>query len=212
LIKRIEAPAERKKIATKVIDAAQPLPFAVTCFEWIQLPADGVEAARLIAKQHENELGKILAGRVKTRALETPTYTEFPFDALRLFLVWQTYGPDGEVSHYLRNRFEQEANELDDFLATCGQLALWRTEGPLSGLSYAARGCFDAISKLIDPEFVALKLRQTHGPGLDDPRLDDEKDVPATQLIARKFVQIYVAVEQANADRLRGELDGSVAT
>jgi hypothetical protein len=194
LIKRLGALGTHEKLAHEVFLAAEPLPFATECLRWIRLPEDKQESDRIVSKDCEKELGKVLAGRIKDRAAITPTYREFPSDAANLLWVWREYGPKGETCHYLRERFELESSEIDDFLATFFPLVQ-------GGLPFAiTHDSYRAVAQLINPTFVLSKLREHFGSKVDEPPSDQQGDLPPAEQIAHEFARIHNQKEKETVD------------
>jgi len=172
-----------------VCKVAEPLPFAVECFQSVILPEDQPESNRIVPKTCESELGKILAGRIRDQAAVTPPYRQFP-SAPRLLWVWSQYGSKGEVCHYLRARLEAESTELDDFLATFFPNV--RGFVPLA----IAHDSYRAVSHLIDPLFILSKLRERYGAEIDAPLREPEGDLPPATRIAREFARLCGTLER----------------
>jgi hypothetical protein len=129
---------------------------------------------------------------VKNHAAVTPTYREFPSDASLLLWVWRQYGPEGEVCHYLRARFEAATTEVDDFLATFFPIERGGLPAAIAGDRYRAE------AHLINPKFILSRLREHYGLELDDPRFDLEGDLPPARRIAHEFARIHNATEGEN--------------
>ena len=199
LLKRITAQDRREELAHEVLEVVEPPSFGVECLRWIRLPEEKPESDRIVSKDCEDSLGRILAARIKSRAENMPPYREFPSDAQHLLWVWRRFGPVGEVGSYLRGRFEANSAELDEFLAAFSELSLWRTEDVLFPHSYEARRSYDAVVDLVAPEFILFKLKELHGEDLDNPSVDNESRFSPPRLIAHKFAQIHNAVEAAKA-------------
>ena len=189
LIQRLPSLGAREELACEVCKVAEPLPFAVECFQSVILPEDQPESNRIVPKTCESELGKILAGRIRDQAAVTPPYRQFP-SAPRLLWVWSQYGSKGEVCHYLRARLEAESTELDDFLATFFPNV--RGFVPLA----IAHDSYRAVSHLIDPLFILSKLRERYGAEIDAPLREPEGDLPPATRIAREFARLCGTLER----------------
>jgi hypothetical protein len=98
------------------------------------------------------------------------------------------------VEIYLRKRFDLDASEIDDFLATYVGKA-WG----MSGLSHVAdfdRGNFDAVAALVPPDCIFGKLRERYGAELDSPEYHYSDDVPLARRLAHQFAVIYLGIEK----------------
>jgi hypothetical protein len=193
LVRRVPTGEERDNLARRIIAEAEPLAFAFECMKWLR--TDREETDRLISVELEEELGTILADRIRSQAAQTPLYKSHGTDAPRLFWLWNKYAAPGEVESYLRKRFELDSSEIDDFLAAY----VGKEWGLESGLSHAPdfdRGNFDSVATLIPPDFIIAKLRKRYGAELDSPEYHQPDEVPFARRIAHQFVVIYLGIEK----------------
>jgi predicted KAP-like P-loop ATPase len=196
LVKRIPEGEERNGICRRVIREAEPLAFAFECLRWLRKDKEEPTSERVLEPDLEEELGQILAERVRIQATQAPIYRTHGTDAPRLFWIWNKYASPAEVEAYLRERFEADPAEIDDFLLTYVGKA-WGME---SGLSHAAdfdRGNFDAVATLIPPEFMVAKLKERYGSELDTPQYRHSDNVPLNRRIANQFASLYEGVQKS---------------
>jgi hypothetical protein len=72
-----------------------------------------------------------------------------------------------------------------------------------SGLSHVAdfnRDNFDAVEKLIKPEFIFTTLKERYGPELDTPQYYQYQDMPVARRIAHQFASIYKGIKNGLAN------------
>jgi hypothetical protein len=203
LVQRIPSEGERENLSRRIISEAEPLAFAFECLRWLRKDEDQAESARVISVELENEIGATLAERIRSRAAETPLYKSHGADAPRLFWLWNKYAASGEVDTYLRKRFELDASEIDDFLATY----LGKGWGMESGLSHVGdfdRGNFDAVAAIVAPDFLFNKLRERYGDELDSPEYHHSDEIPLGRRIAHQFAVIYVGIEKEKQKQTDG--------
>lgn len=150
----------------------------------------------------EDELGGILAERVRVKAHEAPLFRTFGSDAPRLLWVWSAHAAAGEVDAYLRASLEADPAAVDDLLATYVGKA-WGVESGLSHRADFERHAYDGLAMLVDPDFVFARLRARHGAELDAPEFHHSKETPLARRIAHQFAYIHQAVrkqQDAQAD------------
>jgi hypothetical protein len=117
LVRQLPMQNERADLAKRAIQEAQPLAFAFECLRWLRKDADQPEGERVIAAEAEEEIGSILADRVRSEASKQALYRSYETDAPRLFWIWNKYAQGREVESYLLKRFETNPAEIDDFLS-----------------------------------------------------------------------------------------------
>lgn len=198
LVARINPDDVREDLAQTVIGTAQPLPFAVECFRWLRVSDGDPESDRIVTAECEAELGKLIADRVRSEAMNEVPFKKYGADSVRLLWLWSKYGPTGETSAYLRARFEADSSELDDFLRVYVPLA-WGLQSGLSHIADLSRNNYDAMAELIDPNFVILKLRERYGTEIDNPRFDHPDDTALAMRIAHQFAYIHKKISEENA-------------
>lgn len=193
LVCRIDAGDARDEMAREIVRSVESLPFALECFRWIRKdPGDG-EEKRKVPESVENELGLLLANRIRDRAEGGPLYREYGADAPRLFYVWHTYGDAEEVTRYLEERFEERSEECLAFLSAY----VGRAWDVGSGVSHAAdfdRDSYNAVARLISPDRVMAKLREQFGEELDTPSYHHPRETPFENRLAQQFAFVHQGV------------------
>jgi hypothetical protein len=195
LASRIPAGAERERLARQAVETAEPLPFAFECVKWFRKGDETPETERVVSAECEEELGRPVAARIRLKAQETPLYKTFGADAPRLLWLWNKYGEPGEVGQYLKQQMERDASEVDVLLGTF----VGRAWGLESGLSHKAdfeRDNYNAIEKLVDPEFIVAKLKAKYGSDLGTPEYRLGDNGPYELRLAHQFVYIHQHVKQ----------------
>jgi predicted KAP-like P-loop ATPase len=195
LASRIPAGAEREALARQAVETAEPLPFAFECVKWFRKGDETPETERVISAECEEELGRLVAARIRLGAQEEPLYKTFGADAPRLLLLWNKYGEPGEVGEYLKQQMERDASEVDVLLGTFVGRA-WGLESGLSHKADLERDNYDAIAKLVDPEFIVAKLKAKYGSELDAPEYRLGDDGPYELRLAHQFVYVHQHVKQ----------------
>jgi hypothetical protein len=204
LVQRLPLGREREDLARQIMKEAEPLACAFECLRWLRKDTDQPEEDRVIAVEAEEEIGSILADRVRSEATKGPLYRSHGTDAPRLFWIWNKHGQDREVESYLLKRFQTDPAETDDFLATYVGKA-WGMENGLSRVADFNRDNFDAVEKLINPELLFAKLKERYGAALDTPQYYHSQDMPITRRIAHQFASIYKGVKKAESSNEQSE-------
>lgn len=204
LLLRVPAGSERENLARRLIREAEPLPFAGECLGWFRKDQKAPESDRILPASVEDEIGRMLADRIRAHASQVPLYRQFPGDANYLFLVWNKYGVEGEVRDYLLDRFESNLDEVDEFLSSCVGTA-WGIESGLSHKSDFMRDTYDTISKVFDPEFLFQKLRTHYGPELDKPDYYEHRGGELGRRIAHQFAFVHLSVKEEMQKKAKEE-------
>ncbi|MDQ3777116.1 MAG: hypothetical protein M3461_23565 [Pseudomonadota bacterium] len=75
------------------------------------------------------------------------------------------------------SRFEANPNEVDSFLDTFVGEA-WGMESELQHRADFRRDAYDAVARLIDPDFIVANLKQRYGAELDAPTFYHDSETP----------------------------------
>jgi hypothetical protein len=180
---------ERGKLAGKLIKEANPMLFGVECLRWLRRSDDEPEDARVIAPAAEEGIGRVLADRIKKLAAETPLWVTLSDDSRRLFWIWKRYGAPREVSDYLRRVFNETPAEVDGFLLAYTPTA-WGGRG-IPHKSDFRRDSYDAVTELIEPDYLMEKLHARYGTELVHTAFYQNSDVPVELRVARQFAHNY---------------------
>jgi hypothetical protein len=186
LASRTPAGADREALARQAVEAACPLPFAFECVRWFRKGDDTPETERVISAECEDELGRILAERIRVTAAEGPLYRVFGSDTPRLLWVWSKWGQPGAATGYLREQLEQAPNDIEGF---------WGTFVGPSRKADLSREAYDTIAKLVDADHVMAKLRAKYGVELDAPQYHLGNDEPYDRRLAHQFAAIHKHVQ-----------------
>jgi hypothetical protein len=181
---------ELEDLARQIINEAEPLAFAFECLRWFRKGTEQPEENRVLAPEVEEELGSILADRVRSEASKGSLYRNHGTDAPRLLWIWDKHANDREVESYLSKRFEKDPAEVDDFLAVYVGRA-WGMESGLSHVADFTQDNYDAVKKLISPDLIFKTLKGRYGSEIDSPQYHHNEDIPVPRRIAHQFASIY---------------------
>lgn len=120
-------------------------------------------------------------------------------EAPRLYWLWNKCGDGSAVQTHLRSRFEAIPAEVDNFLETFVGYA-WGMESGLPHRADFDRGSYDAVAKLIEPDFIVANLKRRYGVELDTPQFHHGNETSLPRRIAHQFTYIHVKVQEENAD------------
>jgi DNA-binding Lrp family transcriptional regulator len=192
----------RTELAKEIMREATPLPFASECFRWLRNDEKTPESKRTLLQATEEELGKILAARIREAARVQPPYIQFRDRVPALLWAWDHYGTPGEVRQYLSDRFAAHPFEAATFLGSLTGKA-WGAESGLPLKADFRRESYDTATRLIDPELIMQALRRQYGAALDTPDeyLSDEHAYE--ERLAHQFAAIHQAIlkeQQAGAN------------
>lgn len=209
LLLRIPAGAEREELARRIVQEAEPLPFAFECFRWMRKGEKDPESERVMSEAAEAEVGRILIERTRARAAETPPWRDFPQDCPGICWIWKKYGDPPDVGEYLEARFGENPGEVPVFLTTYVPDA-WGMESGLRHKGDFRREAYDMVKDLVDPEKMAAWLRDIYGVEIDHGDHYKPDTVPFERRIAVQFGFIHRKVkEEAQA---KAAAEGTAAT
>jgi predicted KAP-like P-loop ATPase len=195
LASRIPQGVEREDLARQAVETAVPLPFAFECVRWFRKGEETPETERVVSAECEEQLGRVVATRIRYKAQEGPLYKAFGADAPRLLWLWNKYGEPEEVGKYLKKQMETDISEVDALLGTFVGRA-WGLESGLSHKADLERDAYDAIARLVDPDFIVEKLKTKYGTELDTPEYRLGDDGPYERRLAHQFAYIHLHVRQ----------------
>jgi hypothetical protein len=185
LTKRLPDIDARTQVARSVIQEAEPLVFAWECLRWFR--KDEPDEEELLPAAAVEELGSLIAVRIKDKAAEGALYKVFGNDARRLMWAWNKHGPTGEAAAQLRAWLDSNPDEVFTFLESHVGTA-WEMESGLPTRSRFERESYDEIAKLILPEVIVEKLRARYGEELDNPNFYLSEREGTDRQLAHQFM------------------------
>ena len=193
---------ERVGTAQRIISEAQPLPFALECYRWLRSGDDVPDEDRLFSSDEEEELGGLVAGRVREVAFEEPLYNQFPENSPFLLWLWSRYGDPGEVREYLTTRFEESSDDIIRFLGSYVGTS-WGLESGLPSRGDFERDAYNRVVELVDTDHLLAQLIERFGPELEQAEFNTTYDLPFESQVVHQFAAIHRHVkeeEQASAE------------
>ena len=139
-----------------------------------------------------------MAERIRAQAAKSPLYQTFGRDAPRLYWFWNKQDGGEAVGTQLRTRFEANPNEVDSFLDTFVGEA-WGMESGLPRRADFRREAYDAVARLINPDFIVANLKQRYGAELDTPTFYHDSETRLARRIADQFTYIHLKVDEEKA-------------
>lgn len=207
LVRQATAGEDRRQLALKVVQTAEPLAFGFECFRWVRKSDDQNESERVVSAAVEQELGRALAARIKAAAASAPLYVTYGADAPRLFWLWSTYGMPDEVGTYLKQQIEANPTSVDQLLDGYVGTA-WGVESGLSHKADLERNAYDAITGLLDGQWLYDQLQSRHG-DLSGAVYHHSDDVPIARRLAEQFAVIHKKVQEEKAQDSRADGESS---
>jgi hypothetical protein len=186
LVRRLPEEASREDLAREIIKKSEPLPFAFEALRWFRKSKDENNSERIVSESVEKELGELLASRIKQTAAEAPLYKTYGKDAPRLFWTWNEYGNHEEVEIYLKEKFNNNPEEIYDFLDTYVGTS-WGMENGLPSRSEFERENYNAVARLISPGVLMEKIKMKFGKEIDHPQFHQPKDAAISRQLAHQF-------------------------
>jgi hypothetical protein len=189
LISNIPKGKDRFDAIRLIVEEGQPLSFAVECFNWIRTKEKTEEEDRIIPIEEENELGRIIADRIKEMSGKQPIYIECPKDTPFLLYVWTRWGSKEEVNQYLASTIDDNPHNALELLK-CYLPTSWGSEsGPHKG--DFRRDQYDAVTKVVETDVLFNALRKIYGSDLDSPQFNGNNTRSLDEQVAHQFAHIY---------------------
>lgn len=190
LVENIPKGEDRFDVAKLIAQEGQPLSFAWECFRWMRATEEREEADRTLSVEEEDELGKIIADRIREFAQAEPIYIRLPRDAPSLLFVWSHWGSREETNQYLAGTLKKERGNVLELLK-CYPRPAWGVESGLSHPGDFGREHYDSIARVVDTDTIYDGLYQLYGSDLDSPEYYDNDDRPLEERYAHQFAHIY---------------------
>lgn len=207
LVHNIPKSEGRFDVAKEVVLKGKPITFAVECFRWLRTSEEKEEQDKILTVEEEEELGKIVAERIKALSAEQPIYVQFPEDAPTLFYYWSNYGSEGDTHQYLAKLFDEDPHKALVFLK-CYLRTSWGVESGLSHKGDFERDQYDSIMKVVNTDVIYDALYKIYGSTLDAPDYYKTSSYPLDDKVAHQFAYIHhkaKAEEQAKITETQPE-------
>jgi hypothetical protein len=153
---------DRLTFAEKVLSNAVPLPFAVECLRWFRTGEKKDDSERLFTSAIEDELGKLVAGRIASIAKESTIYMEYGRDAPLILWAWSHWDRKETTEAHVRQALETKPETVTELLRTYIPTA-WGMESGLPIKGDFEREQYDSLSKTIDPDIVYNSIERLYG-------------------------------------------------
>lgn len=206
LMENIPKGEERFDVARLIALGGEPIAFALECFTWMRTTEEKEEADRALSVEEEDELGKIIADRIKEVAQEEPIYIRLPRDAPSLLSAWSHWGSRGETNQYLAQTLKEDPRNVLELLK-CYVPTAWDLASGVSHTGDFRREQYDSITRVLDADPIYDALCQVYGSDLDSPEYRDNGDRSPDERVAHQFAHIYhrVTTEEQEAPGRKGE-------
>jgi hypothetical protein len=207
LVRQTSVIADRENLAKQIMAQAEPLPFAFEFYRWIRHYKEDAEADRFVTDTGEEDILQVLVERIRAEAKRDPLYRTYKRDTPALFYAWKRKAADGEIEKYLREWLDRDDTEVDAFLDVYVGEA-WGLESGLPHKADFSRSQYDGVAEVIDPAFIAAKLRSRYGNELDNPQYHHSSDTPVGRRIAHQFSSVRKAATEIAAAAKTDEREG----
>jgi KAP family P-loop domain len=194
LVKLVPIGEERESFAAELIRTAEPLPFAAQCFYWLSF--DERHPDNAVSSVSSEQLGQILAARIRAAAEKRPLYEEWPDGAAALFYRWTEFGDAGEVASYLERRFSQYPEDVPRFLICFSTKAVSLS----SGIWYRAdfeHHSYSAVTGLVSADLIMNCLRSIYGMALEAPRFHGPDRRRPEESVAHQFAFLHAKAQES---------------
>jgi hypothetical protein len=149
------------------------------------------EEERLFSVSVEEELGKIIAGRISEFAGREPLYISAPKETPFLLSAWSYLSGRETTESYLTRSFAESKNNIVSFL----KCYLPDNSGLQSEITWGLDQ-FSSIANVIEPKDVFKSLLDNLG---EDFLIDNEGGSDISEKIARKFAKTYKSFNFLNS-------------
>ncbi|MCL4558954.1 MAG: P-loop NTPase fold protein [Deltaproteobacteria bacterium] len=203
LIMNIPKDMKRHDIGKIVVQEGQPFSFALECFKWMRSPDEKEEQKRLFSIEEENELGKLIASRIKEMSQEaSPLYIRFPKELSAILYAWSTWGSKDEAKQYITETINKDSRNVL-LLLKCYLPISWDLTGPAAGVPFKyafPRESYNLVTESVDADLIYKTLYKIYGENLNSSKFITESSSLEEQ-VAHEFVSIFQQItseEQKN--------------
>jgi len=211
LTKRLTDPYPLLEAAIKSV----PINYAAEIIRWIEVNSEDKNKKELpdaLLKPNQiEELGKILAIRIKNYASKHYIQTELPEDAPLLMYYWKKWGSLEDIKKYHIKNFKADPKRASEYLMT----TIGRAHDLMTGQetrSDLRRETYDSIATFIDPNIFVEPLISVFGKEVNegkysDARFSEDKKSYEYQ-IAQQFLAIHRSIDNkvAPTEAIEGEI------
>ena len=200
LLERISEKDERESFAIELAERIVPLPFAYDYSSWVR-PVKrshySEEKVSVVSSECESRISKIIVARIAAEAKDEPIESRYKIDAQNLYRLWSALEPDS-LRDYLGSRLREHPQDVGRFLAAV--LDISDSESGRDIDIPEARGWYDLIARMVDPEIIIRALREQYN-DLDSPRIviETKEKMSAEKRAARWFSQMHQQASSAVA-------------
>jgi len=194
---------ERVAAATRALDRAEPLAFAVEFIQWLHVFAEEEEDKKLELEELKR-LSSRLAERISERA-KREWLGGLGKTVPLLLAFWKDCGREEEVRAYIKAGLEEDLSRLPQLLRCFAGERRSNSKDVTPHPMLHSEG-YDRLSEVIAPEFVVQKIREVYGDRLQIGRIFFKGgNMPWEFVVCNQFVTIHEALKKS----AQGEDGGS---
>lgn len=195
-----------------------PINYASEMMKWIEVNSEDKNQElpdALLKPDQIEQIGKILAARIKVYASKHYIQTEVPEDAQLLMHYWKKWGNIEDIKSYHIKNFKSEPKRASEYLMT----TIGRAHDLMTGRETRTdlrKETYDSIATFIDPEIFVQPLISQFGDEVNQGNYSDarfSKDKKSYEYqIAQQFLAIHRSVVnekkeiKPNKEILEGEI------
>lgn len=197
LLRKISSGSERQGVAEQVIRDASSIGFVSDCLRWIRHYDDRPEERRVLSDEGDKALAKIAVERIEVETQGGPLFLTEPKDAPSLYWLWRQETSGAHVQKTLRSQLDTSADLVDAFLA-CFLGESWGVESGVPRPSDFQMREYDSVSRLVDADYIAGKLKGRYGSELEKPEEYPSEGMDQARRVAHQFMCMHKIVSQEN--------------
>ncbi len=190
---------------------SSPIDYAAQLFNWIRVNTEKDKTTQedfepLITLDELDNLGKLIANRIKTYTNTKYIQTDLTQDVPFLMWIWQKWGNKSDINNYFAKSFKNNPERAVDFLMTYVGDA-WEIGTGIKTRSEFRREAYDQVAKVVDPEVFIKPLMTLYGKevnegGFSDSRFDKTKDYKFQ--VAQQFLYINRNKDKVDSNKAAG--------
>jgi predicted KAP-like P-loop ATPase len=200
LIQKIDESDKRLVLAKQVLQIANPICFTLECFKWIRLAKKDDEKEDSESLFSESDIRVLAEGvipKIRELAQEKAIYLRFPESTPEILKFWAYWSSKEETNNYLRKFFEQDPNNVVDFIK-CYIPTVWSVDmEPPYSIGLPSKGAlkretYDAIVCVVEANLLIETFKKVYGSKLNSPEFKRQNNCQsAEELAACQFVDIH---------------------
>jgi hypothetical protein len=191
-----------------------PVNYAAEILRWARVNSEkskdsGEDFVPLLSSNQVENLGRLVAERIKKYTKTHYIQVDFPDDVAHLMWIWKKWGEKSDIQKYFTRSFNSSNDRAIEFLMSYVSDA-WSIETGIKTRSDFRREAYDEIAKLVDPGIFVKPLIQLFGKEVNEGDYESyrsNKNNDDKFRIAQQFLYMHRTVTSENKSSVNRKTD-----